>query len=175
MTIRVPSLLEVIGASYPTVSVRSEGIGDVYANIVHVSGDPIPSEAELLTEQLNIVKTLKKNLINDLRDQYLYDRFIYDGKRWDCDDVSRGNINGVLTTGLLNSGALQPGMVWRDYDNNNWSVDFAYMANMSAALATFTNSVYQNSWTHKANVDALTTIQDVITYDYSTNWPVIDI
>ena len=175
MTCRMPTYVEVIGESFPSCSVRAIGLGDNYNDLIYVSGDSIPSKVTLDLLILEKVKELKKEKVNDYRDEYLFDRFIYDGKRWDCDSTSRSNISGTITLGMLNGQQLIPGMTWRDYDNQNWPVDYIYLVNMVLTLAAFTNSVYNASWQHKATIDALGSIQAVIDYEYDTGWPSKDL
>lgn len=174
MTIRLPTYVELIGEFYPNCYVSAIGVEPTYESLLHVGGDPLPSKATLDNLMLDKIKALKSMEVNAYRDEYLFDRFVYDNKRWDCDEVARGNINGALTIGMVNGNALTPGMSWRDYDNQNWAVDFAYIAAMAGALTAFTNATYVSSWSHKTNIQNLTTVQDVIEYNYTAGWPVRD-
>lgn len=111
--------------------------------------------------------------IDAYRDRILYDKFIWNDKRWDCDQISRQNITGACTFVTLNGGLTPPGFVWRDYDNNNWSMSGIDMAQLGGALLAFTFAAYQVAWTHKSNVIAITDpnhILDVINYDFTAGW-----
>lgn len=120
---------------------------------------------------LATLKTEKAAEINAHRDVVLFDRFPFDNKRWDCDADSRANIIGANTLAIVGGGQLPPDFVWRDYDNNNHQATAAYMAQMGAAMFTFSATCYGASWQHKAAVQALTTAAAVRAYDFSGGWP----
>lgn len=92
--------------------------------------------------------------------------------QWDIDQTSVTNINGIITIGMCNGNQLSPTQQWRDYHNNMVNVNFAYMAGMAVAIGSFTQQAYIASWMHKAAVQALTDVQSVQEYDFtSTLWP----
>ncbi len=96
----------------------------------------------------------------------------YAGTQWNIDPTSIANINGIITIGMCNSNQLSPSQVWGDYNNNMVNVTFTFMAGMAVSIGTFVQTAYQASWTHKANVQALTDVQSVQEYDFtSTLWP----
>ena len=151
---------------------RANTLGPKYwtysGNTINVlSDEEIDSNSTFLQE----AKDVLKEKVNAYRDTYLFDYFVYDGKQWDCDQISRDNISGANLMSVLNGGVLPP-MEWRDYNNTNHAVTATYMGNMAATLMTFTSGVYTASWQHKTAIDALTTITAVNAYDYqSTLWP----
>lgn len=127
---------------------------------------------------LSVAQTNVCTNVDNYRNQILDDKFVYDGKIWDCTVSSKANINGACTIALLNGGNLPDGFIWRDYSNTNWPVTGAYMAGMAAACAVFTFTCYEVAWAHKANILAITddnNILDIINYDYTTGWPSTDL
>lgn len=123
---------------------------------------------------LDLAKLAKKEEINAMRDKRLYDHFPYAGARWDCNSESRANITGTNTLSVLNGGHLPPGMVWRDFDNNNHLADAMFMAQMGGALMVFSNAVYTHSWILKTQLTALTNATDVDNFNYLDGWPSMD-
>ena len=162
---------EILNSLYPNVKFSCMGAATSYENISWVSGEEIPSQEALDAGVLGVAKEKLKQRVNVYRDEWLYDYFTYDGKQWDCDEVSRNNISGLNLISVLNGGNLPPGLTFRDFNNNDWPVDAAYMANMAGALLTFTNTTYIASWTHKAAIDGLGTITAVNSYDITQGWP----
>jgi hypothetical protein len=120
------------------------------------------------------LKAEKADEINAHRDDVLFDRFPFDNKRWDCDAASRANIIGANTLAIVSGGQLPPDFVWRDYDNQNHAATASYMAQMGAAMFSFSAAVYGASWYHKAAVASLTTAAQVRAYDFSGSWPAQD-
>ena len=126
-----------------------------------------------LTDSLAQLKLVVNSRINEMRDAYKCDRFVYDGKRWDCSDESIMNIIGTILMSYINNWAMPPDSVWRDYDNNNWPVTTGtYMLNMGFTLFFFLNDCYRTSWIHKYYVGLMTTATEVKSYDYTVAWPV---
>lgn len=109
--------------------------------------------------------------INNFRNAYMLDRFPYDGKRWNCDEESRINIFGMIMKALISGGELEPGEIFRDYDNNNVVVNASYMNDMGKALFVFRKSCYTASWIHKYYVGIMTDANAVKAYDFTVGWP----
>lgn len=126
--------------------------------------------------ELAEAKALMTRYINEYRES-LCDRYCtYDGKPWDCGATSTTNIMGTLMLGNLNGGALSPGFMWRDYNNVNWEVSLMYMVGLAQKIGGFKHACYIASWTHKANIDAMTIPADILNYNYlSTLWPSPDV
>lgn len=109
--------------------------------------------------------------INTFRNSYMLDRFPYDGRRWNCDEESRINIFGMILKALINGGNLEPGEIFRDYDNNNVNVNASYMNDMGSALFVFRKACYTASWIHKYYVGIMTDANAVKAYDFTVGWP----
>jgi len=124
---------------------------------------------------LNDEKNVKKTLINQYRDALIHNNgYVYNGNRFDSDlDSSIKVIAGTLTASILVSqgGDLPLDFVWRDYDNIDRPMNAATMIDFGTNMFNYGVAVYKASWVHKANIDALTTIDEVEQYDITTGWP----
>jgi hypothetical protein len=91
------------------------------------------------------------------------------GITWDTASSDIQNLSGICT--LIACGAVTSNQIWRDANNVNHTMTPAQLVTLAGEIALFTAQCYQNAWTHKTNVSALTSILDVQAYDYSTGWP----
>lgn len=165
------SYIEIIARKFPNVQAHTTGGPKDYAALVWEGGDPLPTLEQLEQGHLEIAKEDKIAEINKFRDELAFNYFPYDGKRWDCDDTARLNITGVNVLVMINGGTLPPDMLWRDYDNQDWPVTGSYMVNMGLSMFNFISTVYQVGWYHKSQVQALTTPDEAMMYDFSGGWP----
>jgi hypothetical protein len=97
---------------------------------------------------------------------------------FDADKVSRERISGTIAR-LQRGDPLPAGWIgWRDASNQQqWATDDAatVLANLTAlsrATEDREQALLVASWTHKANIAALTDIDAIIGYDVTANWPV---
>ena len=96
---------------------------------------------------------------------------------FDADKVSRERISGMIAR-LQRGDGLPAGWIgWRDASNQqHWSQDDAatVLANLTAlsrAIEDREQALLVASWTHKANIAALTDIDAIIGYDVTVGWP----
>ena len=116
-------------------------------------------------------KKQMKRFINEFREGYLDEGYMYDGIRWDCDEIAKTNIMDANILGIL-AGTLPDGFEWRDYYNVNHVVTLQYMAGLAAAICALYRQIYMASWQHKAAIDALNDVDAILNYDYThTLWP----
>ena len=97
---------------------------------------------------------------------------------FDADRLSRERISGMIAR-LQRGDGLPAGWVgWRDASNQQqWAEDDAMtvLANLTAlsrAIEDREQALLVASWTHKANIAALTDIDAIIAYDVTASWPV---
>ena len=110
--------------------------------------------------------------VNSYRDGLFGNYFTWNGNPWNCDDVSRQNIIGMIVMAMLNGGQLPPGTLFRDYNNVNHVITGPDIIQMGITMLAFLSGVYQASWVHKANIEQLTDPIATQEYDYmSTLWP----
>jgi hypothetical protein len=113
-----------------------------------------------------------ESLVDNYRDGFFEGYFTWNGYKWDCNEVGRLNIIGIIVMGMLNSMDLGPGFLFRTYDNQDVSMTGAGMAAMGQKMFQFLSTAYKAGWQHKANIQALTDPIAVQEYDYqSTLWP----
>ena len=97
---------------------------------------------------------------------------------FDADKTARERISGMIAR-LQRGDGLPNGWVgWRDASNQQqWATDDAAtvlsnLAALSRAIEDREQALLVASWTHKANIAALTDIDAIIGYDVTANWPV---
>lgn len=119
----------------------------------------------------NAIEAMCDN-VNGWRDGLFNNYFTWNGNPWNCDSVSRQNIIGVIVMAMLNGGQLPPGFVFRDYNNVNHVITGPDIIAMGVKMLGFLSGVYQASWAHKSQIEAMTDPIAVQEYDYtSTLWP----
>jgi hypothetical protein len=121
------------------------------------------------TSTLQQVKDKKKNEINQERERRNELPIAYQNNTWDADPQSQRNVSAWMTT--LASGATLPSnFTWRSYSNQDVAADQAFVNGLGAAMTLRGTQLYQTSWVKKAEVDALTTVEAVNSYDVNTGW-----
>lgn len=124
-------------------------------------------------ERLAAEKQKKRDEINAWRDvqenaDYL---FTYDGRRWDCGKATQDRMN--ISLAMAKRGALPAGFAWTDGDNNIVPVTNDSLIALAAAIeqAMFTKGmeINQRQLAMKAQVEALTVLNDV--RNYVVGWP----
>jgi Domain of unknown function (DUF4376) len=97
--------------------------------------------------------------IDDARDAAVAQGAVTPHGLFQADLQSRTNINGAVNMAILagDSFAIQ----WRTADNSSVSLDQEGMIQVGVMVGQFVSSIYQQSWTMKAQVDALTTVAEL--------------
>jgi hypothetical protein len=96
---------------------------------------------------------------------------------FDADRTSRERISGMIARLQRGDGLPAGWMGWRDAENNmHWITDdaAAVLTNLTAlsrAIEDREQALLVASWTHKANIAALTDIDAIIGYDVTAGWP----
>jgi hypothetical protein len=167
----IPSYVKIINDYFPNVMCHAQrGRGDNYDDLFHDGGDPIPSQEDLDTLMLIEVKNLQKINTNKQRDYCLFTGWTDSNEiTWSTTPVDIMNLNAVCT--LIALGVVTKDQVWRDDNNNDHTLSVQQLVELAGALAYFAKLCYAVSWEHKNNIDALTTVEDVLSYDYTTGWP----
>lgn len=115
------------------------------------------------------VKRDKLMEINKYRGKLLAEPITYQNSPFDCDETAQRNIQAWTTN--INAGTNPPaGFVWRDYNNVDHAADASFVLGLNAAVVARGTQLYQTSWTKKAEIDALTTVEAVNAYDITTGW-----
>jgi hypothetical protein len=97
---------------------------------------------------------------------------------FDADQVSRERISGTIARLQRGDGLPTGWMGWRDAENQmRWANEtpeqvLVHLQELSRAIEDREQALLVASWTHKANIAALTDIDAIIGYDVTKNWPV---
>jgi hypothetical protein len=121
-------------------------------------------------------KQQKKLAIEAKREELIYSNILYDGHIFQADEYSVKNIqkklNEIVAAEAL-SVPVSP-MLWRDFENNNYywndlAVYKVWLNGFIVAIANRTTSLIVSSFIHKDAVSALTTVEDVESYNITLN------
>lgn len=105
---------------------------------------------------------------------------VCDGIRIDGDDASQKNIanklSGVKERLRLGVGMAAELMLWIGYDNHSYTWDNlqSYCDWLSGCVIAFEDRgtrLRLAARNHKANIDAMTTVEEVLSYDIMQGWP----
>lgn len=162
--------LTVIADLYPNVQCYAIGDPTVYANLVWEGGDPIPPQSQLDAGMVTCAQNYMRIQINNYRNLILSSGYTdSNGITWSTAAVDIQNLAGVVS--LISVGIVTGNQTWRDDNNVNHTMTPAQLVALAAEIGGFTAAVYQVSWTHKSNIEALTSASAVLAYDYTTGWP----
>jgi hypothetical protein len=121
------------------------------------------------TTPLLELKIIKQNEITNYREKSLYKPISYQNSLFDADANSQRNIQAWLIT--INAGTNPPeGFVWRDYNNVDHPADANFIKGLNNVIVARGTQLYQTSWAKKAEVDSLTTVEQVNNYDVNMGW-----
>jgi hypothetical protein len=133
----------------------------------------------LSAEQLNLAKLEKLKLVNRVRANLSLEPIPYDNKTLDADTQAQSNINGklqeIFARGAKNTPLTSGEMFWKDADNviHSWGSQENYklwLQGLVIAISSRNTELYATAWTKKAEVEALTDINDILNYDTNSNW-----
>jgi hypothetical protein len=114
-------------------------------------------------------KRVKLDQISAARESKNSEPISYDGALFDADELGQRNIQAWTNT--IAAGTNPPaGFVWRDFDNVDHPADAAFIVGLNNAIVERGTALYQASWQKKSEVEALTSIDDVIEYDATAGW-----
>lgn len=122
-------------------------------------------------------KLVLKNYIEDLRRFKLNSPVIYSGFFYDADQIARENIQGKIIEIQSKQalGITTAELFWKDSTNiiHTWSTlsDYlVFLQNLAILIAERGTQLYATAWSKKAEVEALTAITEVVTYDVNAGW-----
>lgn len=115
-------------------------------------------------------KEIRKKEINNYRDSLLKKPILFNNTYFDTD--SRSLMNLSYWHLQLNSGKELPeGFVWRDFYNIDIPANSEFIKDLSLAITEKGTNIYKTSWIHKANIDNLSSFEEVKNYNIEENWP----
>lgn len=106
---------------------------------------------------------------------------IYDGKNLDADATAQKNLSdklqGVRERIRLGIAMAPELLVWKDADNivYSWPDLQGYhdwLSRYTIALEERGTRLYLAWWQHKTNIEALSTVEEILAYDITAGWPV---
>ena len=112
----------------------------------------------------------RKGEVNSLRDTKLSDGFLHSTNTYSADTDSRASLASYVANVNAAKG-LPAGFTWRTVDNQDISFTTTTILDLHDAMTDFLDATFNNAWTHKAGLDAESTVEDVDAYDISTGWP----
>lgn len=122
-------------------------------------------------------KLVLKNYIEDLRRFKLNSPVIYSGFFYDADQIARENIQGKIIEIQSKQalGITAAELFWKDTANviHTWATlsDYLiFLQNLAILIAERGTLLYATAWSKKAEVEALTTVTEVVTYDVNSGW-----
>jgi hypothetical protein len=152
---------------------------DENAEVVEKPVQPTPfhqfhysiKEWVLSSEQIDKAKKQKKQDITGQADYLHIQPISYDSKLLDADATAQQNISGKITE-LQNDIALSitsTNLFWKDADNvvHTWTDAAEYLTWLQGlfnAITTRRTNLYALSWQGKADIDAMSNIEDITNY-----------
>lgn len=114
------------------------------------------------TLALELAKSDKNAEINAWRGELVNAPIEFNGTMFDADEQAIKNLSSVLLMAVItnNNNAI----TWRGFDNVDYLMTLASLQDLAAAIQTRTSALYAASWAHKAAVDALHSVSDVLSY-----------
>ena len=162
----------------PTGYTKALGPADVYTQFFNKQGTiqtvpPKPTEWhewnwtthiwETPMGFLDSVKEAKKIEANAMRTTLHYSPITYEGTLFDADQVAQNNVMSWMVNIAVGL-EVPPGFVWRDAANLSHPADAAFISSLGAAMVQRGSDLYQQLWSHKAAIDALSTYEAVQAY-----------
>lgn len=111
----------------------------------------------------------KLQLVNQERERRNLLPIEYAGSLFDADERGQRNVSAWMTN-IAAGMALPPGFVWRDFNNVDHPADAAFVVGLGAAITVRGTVLYQAAWTKKAQLDAMTTAEEIAAFDPAQGW-----
>lgn len=149
---------------------NGEYISGIYSpeEYLIIDGTPQPKPPNISKE--------KERLLAEVRSQLLT-RVYSPHNGFDADTLSRERISNTIAR-LQRGDGLPHGWVgWRDADNQmRWADSSAEevlknLTDLARAIEDREQALLITSWQHKANIEKLSTIEEILAYDVTKNWP----
>lgn len=158
-----------LGKGYPKVIFSSSGTDNIYENISWITGEPLPSKAELDAYILQSSKDGKWEEIKAERDRRKAAGVKVDTKWYHSDDTSR-----IQYLGLAMYGANMPtGIMWKTMDGTFIEMSPALVQQISGTIGSSDVDIFTIAEQHKS---AMLASQDPVAYDiFNGNpaWPLV--
>lgn len=148
----------------------------VDGDIVQIPARPGPSfvwdntlESWVDATPLSELKSGKRKAIEEDRERRNLSPILFQGNPFDADATAQRNVSAWMVN-IANGQTPPAGFTWRGFDNVDHPANSTFIVGLGNAITLRGSYLYQRSWIKKAEVDALTTAQDVNAYDAKANW-----
>lgn len=170
----IPGLLTVLSYFHPGIGASNSGDDYNYADIEWSDPGQIIPESQLLAEQIELTKIYKKQELNDVVTSRLEsDGMWYQGHHFET-SIHKRSIYTLVATSLIANGNVGNFNGCFDMDYNFVSMDYTAFIAFTTQMANYITGLC--AWQINGNIaiDALTTAEDVDTYDYMSSMPTND-
>ena len=159
--------MEIIGDVYPLVQASAPGDGTIYEDIIWLSGNPLPSKAELDQQILAQTRTVLWDSIKMERDRRKNDGGVKVGANWYHSDTS----SRIQQLGLVMMGAgLPANLYWKTMSGGFVIMTPTLAMQIFQSVAASDMAIFTVAEQKKAAMIASATPE---TYDYLSGWPLI--
>lgn len=168
------SYVELISKYYPLVYVKALGYGEVYGDLVHIGGDPIPSQEDLDSKRLvfkqGVVWERIKNMRDSLEDSGVAINIggtIY----WYHSDVKSLIKYAFLTLLVIIAPANFPvSLHWKTMTGEKVLMNITIVLAIFNSFLSAGSIIYEIAETHR---QAMLLEPDPYNYDFTTGWPAV--
>jgi len=108
------------------------------------------------------------DLITELRNEKEFSEFSWQGRSFQADRDSVTRIAATFAIAL--AGQLPEPFAWQDVENQMWECSTAEFIEFAQALWARNARLFAMTRFHKAAIEQLTTVEDVLSYNYFSNW-----
>ncbi len=180
-TLKIDEICRSLHDDLITVKAKS---GDSTGNVVFENTKTAPQISAIQAEydslvvvdiELDSAKKKKKKEISMYAESLEHAAIVeHNGANYQINHKSQSRINGAITIGNAHeaiNGAGSFAIDWIDADNNHVpGLTLADLNSIALATGPIISVIAHNTRSHKDAVDALTDIDDINDYDYSTGW-----
>lgn len=138
--------------------------------ILSLSGDDTFKKPIFRQLTIEEGKKLLNELINTERDKKCHEKKFTDsnGHNYDIDVKSRDKITGMVAS--IANNIITENFIWRDADNIDRTHTPITFLTLSSEILQYTQHIYSISWQKKSEVNNLSTINELKSYDITTGW-----
>ena len=128
---------------------------------------------EEVATRLRSSKNKMRERINATRDESAAAPVSFNGKFYDATVASRGNLDGAIMNGQVFEKKYGPApfsLDWIATDDTKIALTLSQLEDLGLTMAAQVGAMYRNANEHKVAVEALTTEDAVLAYDFSSGW-----
>ena len=149
------------------LSVPNDSDNRHYQEVQDWIAEPNTPDAEFTLQE---VKDQRKVEVNSLRTDKTKTGFVFNTNTFDATVESRAGLAAYVAN--VNAGnGLPASFTWRSTANLDIPFTTTTILDLHDTMTDWLDAAFNNSWTHKANIDAESTISAVNAYDITTGWP----